>query len=243
MAARWRLWPSSKAVPEWDRLCAGHESVCRPPGPPRDAKIKSWSATAPALGVRPQGKFAMQRVALIYNPASGQHSRGRRAAVDEALAVLREAGVEVEALETFAPGSAGELAAEAVRGGCDTILPAAATAPCMKCCKALSEQAWLWASCRWAPPMRWRKSGPAILSGEGGAQAADCRACAFLSGPDLLFGQHGRNALALLHRGGRGGRRRSLSLAPRPEPQAAARLRSLCDRGLSRLGHARLSAL
>jgi YegS/Rv2252/BmrU family lipid kinase len=64
----------------------------------------------------------MRRVALIYNPASGQHSRGRRAAVDEALAVLREAGVEVEALETFAPGSAGELAADAVRGGCDTVL-------------------------------------------------------------------------------------------------------------------------
>jgi diacylglycerol kinase family enzyme len=63
----------------------------------------------------------MQRVALIYNPASGQHSKGRRAAIDEALAVLREAGVEVEALETLAPGSAGILAAEAVRGGCDAV--------------------------------------------------------------------------------------------------------------------------
>jgi len=32
----------------------------------------------------------MRRVALIYNPASGQNSRGHRAAIDKALAVLRE---------------------------------------------------------------------------------------------------------------------------------------------------------
>ncbi len=64
----------------------------------------------------------MRRVALIYNPASGQHSIGRRKAVEKALAVLRTAGVEVEALETFAPGSASVLAEEATRRGCDTIL-------------------------------------------------------------------------------------------------------------------------
>jgi YegS/Rv2252/BmrU family lipid kinase len=64
----------------------------------------------------------VHRVALIYNPASGQHSRGRRTAIDKALAVLREAGVEAEALETLAPGSAGAQAEEAVRRGCDTIL-------------------------------------------------------------------------------------------------------------------------
>jgi YegS/Rv2252/BmrU family lipid kinase len=64
----------------------------------------------------------MRHVALIYNPASGQHSRGRRAAIAKALAVLREAGVEAEALETTAPGSAGQQAAEAVRRGCDTII-------------------------------------------------------------------------------------------------------------------------
>jgi YegS/Rv2252/BmrU family lipid kinase len=64
----------------------------------------------------------MRRVALIYNPASGQHSMGRRAAIDNALAILREAGVDAEALETLAPGSAGVLAGEAVRRGCDTVL-------------------------------------------------------------------------------------------------------------------------
>jgi YegS/Rv2252/BmrU family lipid kinase len=64
----------------------------------------------------------MRRVALIYNPVSGQYSSGRRGAIDKALAILREAGVEAEALETSAPGSAGVLAQEAVRRGCDTIL-------------------------------------------------------------------------------------------------------------------------
>jgi YegS/Rv2252/BmrU family lipid kinase len=64
----------------------------------------------------------MRRVALIYNPASGQHSHGHRAAIDKALAVLREAGVEAEALETLAAGRAGILAEEAVRRGCDTII-------------------------------------------------------------------------------------------------------------------------
>jgi YegS/Rv2252/BmrU family lipid kinase len=69
-----------------------------------------------------QEKIAMRSVALIYNPASGQHSRGRRASIDKALAILRESGVEVEALETLGPGSAGVLAAEAVQRGCDTVL-------------------------------------------------------------------------------------------------------------------------
>ncbi len=64
----------------------------------------------------------MRRVALIYNPASGQYSSSRRVAIDQALAVLRAAGVEAEALETLSPGSASVLAEEAVRRGCDAIL-------------------------------------------------------------------------------------------------------------------------
>lgn len=67
-------------------------------------------------------KPAMRRVALIYNPASGQGSIGRRAAIDKALAILRDAGVEAEALETSAPGSASVLAEEAISRGCDAIL-------------------------------------------------------------------------------------------------------------------------
>jgi YegS/Rv2252/BmrU family lipid kinase len=64
----------------------------------------------------------MRRVALIYNPASGQHSPRRTRVIDDALAVLRGAGIEAEALVTQAPGSAGAQAVDAARRGCDTIL-------------------------------------------------------------------------------------------------------------------------
>jgi diacylglycerol kinase (ATP) len=64
----------------------------------------------------------MRRVALIYNPASGQNSSRRKPSIDEAAAALRGAGIEVQILETPAPASAGALALEAVRRGCDTII-------------------------------------------------------------------------------------------------------------------------
>ncbi len=64
----------------------------------------------------------MRRVALIYNPASGQYSARRDAAVGAIKAVLRESGVETEAFETGAPGSAMALAERAVREGFDTIM-------------------------------------------------------------------------------------------------------------------------
>ena len=64
----------------------------------------------------------MRRVALIYNPASGQYSARRMAAVQQAVAVLREAGVAADAFETSMPGSGTALAVEAMRQGCDTIL-------------------------------------------------------------------------------------------------------------------------
>ena len=64
----------------------------------------------------------MQRVALIYNPASGQHSASRKAAVQEALAVLSEAGIAAEAFVTDGAGSATVQALEAIRQGCDTVL-------------------------------------------------------------------------------------------------------------------------
>jgi diacylglycerol kinase (ATP) len=64
----------------------------------------------------------MRRVALIYNPVSGQDSPRRKAVIEGALCVLRKAGMEASALETHAPGSAGEIALRAVSDGCDTIL-------------------------------------------------------------------------------------------------------------------------
>lgn len=64
----------------------------------------------------------MRRAALIYNPASGQHSARRSSYVQKALTVLREAGIEADALETHAPGSGKSLALAAVRQGYDTVL-------------------------------------------------------------------------------------------------------------------------
>lgn len=59
---------------------------------------------------------------MIYNPASGQYSARRAAVVQGALAELRQAGVEAEALETDGPESARACAQDAMRRGCDTIL-------------------------------------------------------------------------------------------------------------------------
>src|SRR5580704_12358563 len=64
----------------------------------------------------------MQRVALIYNPASGQLSSRREAAVQEAVTVLRNAGVQAQAYVTTEAGSANLHARHAVHDGCDTIL-------------------------------------------------------------------------------------------------------------------------
>src|ERR1700677_1478333 len=65
---------------------------------------------------------AMRRVALIYNPVSGQRSPIRTAIIEDALEVLRGAGIEAEAQETYASGSAGTQAREAISRGCDTIV-------------------------------------------------------------------------------------------------------------------------
>jgi diacylglycerol kinase (ATP) len=64
----------------------------------------------------------MRRVALIYNPASGQYSARRKAAVEEVLSVLRGAGLEAEAFVTDTPGSATVHAQQAVREGYDAIV-------------------------------------------------------------------------------------------------------------------------
>jgi diacylglycerol kinase (ATP) len=64
----------------------------------------------------------MRRVALIYNPASGQQSGRRSSYIESALAVLRGAGIEAEALETHSPGSGKSLALASVRQGFDSIL-------------------------------------------------------------------------------------------------------------------------
>jgi YegS/Rv2252/BmrU family lipid kinase len=64
----------------------------------------------------------MHKVALIYNPASGQHSSQRKVAIESALAVLREAGVAAEAFTTSGVGSATEQAQHAIAAGFDAII-------------------------------------------------------------------------------------------------------------------------
>ncbi len=64
----------------------------------------------------------MRKVALIYNPASGQHSARRKAAIDRALEVLRHAGLVAEAITTTGAGSATEQARLAIDAGFDTIM-------------------------------------------------------------------------------------------------------------------------
>ena len=65
---------------------------------------------------------SLRRVALIYNPASGQVSSRRLAAVRAASEVFRNAGCEVESFETDGPGSAAVLARQCVEAGFDTVL-------------------------------------------------------------------------------------------------------------------------
>jgi YegS/Rv2252/BmrU family lipid kinase len=69
-----------------------------------------------------EGFQAMRRVALIYNPMSGQRPGRRAELVADVAAVLLRAGIEVRAIATESPESAGRQAQDAVRGGCDTVL-------------------------------------------------------------------------------------------------------------------------
>ena len=72
--------------------------------------------------LNPAGNPPMHRVALIYNPASGQNWGRRGVAVERAAGALRTAGIEAETLETQGAGSAGKLAKDAVCRGFDTII-------------------------------------------------------------------------------------------------------------------------
>ena len=64
----------------------------------------------------------MRRVALIYNPASGQRFWRRTSAIERIKTILLEAGIAAETLETTGPKSGRALAREAIERGCDTIV-------------------------------------------------------------------------------------------------------------------------
>lgn len=64
----------------------------------------------------------LRRAALIYNPVSGQYSARREAAVCEAAAELRAAGVEALVIDTDGPGTGTQRAHEAAERGCDAVI-------------------------------------------------------------------------------------------------------------------------
>jgi YegS/Rv2252/BmrU family lipid kinase len=63
----------------------------------------------------------MRRALLFYNPHSGRHRGGLAARVEQAAAVLREAGVEAAVVATLSAAEAGQQARDAVAQGFDTI--------------------------------------------------------------------------------------------------------------------------
>jgi YegS/Rv2252/BmrU family lipid kinase len=65
---------------------------------------------------------SLRRVAFIYNPASGQVSARRSAAVREAIAVFRDGGLHVESFETVGPGSAAAYARDCASAGFDIVI-------------------------------------------------------------------------------------------------------------------------
>ena len=141
----------------------------------------------------------MRRVALIYNPASGQHFYRRSTAIDKALAILREAGVEAEALQTFAPNSAGALAEQAVSRGCDTVIACGGDGTVHEVLQSLVGTTVALGVV------------PLGTAGKGSAKAVDRGPGACLRGPNLLSGCNWRHALPLLYRDCRRGLRRSVS--------------------------------
>src|SRR5947209_2768362 len=64
----------------------------------------------------------MQRIALIYNPASGQGPARRDALIAQIASVFRSAGIAVDAIPTYAANTAGPIAKEAIANGCDTVI-------------------------------------------------------------------------------------------------------------------------
>lgn len=74
----------------------------------------------PPLG--PTSLRTMRRVAVIYNPASGQSSNRRAGEMRRVLEILSETGMEVHSMETDGPGGAARRADDAIQLGCDAVL-------------------------------------------------------------------------------------------------------------------------
>ncbi len=64
----------------------------------------------------------MHRVALIYNPVSGQRPQLRAARIQRVAAVLQSAAIDVQIIPTESPESIATQTRQAISNGCDTIL-------------------------------------------------------------------------------------------------------------------------
>lgn len=74
------------------------------------------------MGAAAEPANGMRRVVLIYNPASGQTFHHNTSVIDDVLAILKNAGIEANAIATTAPGSAAALVQESIEKGCDAVL-------------------------------------------------------------------------------------------------------------------------
>jgi len=64
----------------------------------------------------------LKRTTLIYNPVAGRQPVRRERQMQEAVAVLRDAGMEVTLAPTTGPGAARDLARDAARQGVELVL-------------------------------------------------------------------------------------------------------------------------
>ena len=63
----------------------------------------------------------MRKAALLYNPDSGGQREKRKAELESVLALLRNAGVEVELMLPHSAAEAQQQAKDAIQQGCDTV--------------------------------------------------------------------------------------------------------------------------
>jgi diacylglycerol kinase (ATP) len=63
----------------------------------------------------------MRKAMLLYNPLSGRRRERRTAHVEEALSVLKDAGIEVTSAPTRAASDATDQIKHAIAAGCDTV--------------------------------------------------------------------------------------------------------------------------
>ena len=130
-----------------------------------DARIRRLGLPArqpPRMARDCQGQPRMRRVALIYNPASGQSFWRRNSSIEQMTAILRGAGIEAETLRRSVRAAPGCLPTRRLNEDATPSWPVAGMAPCTRCCKAwlarMRRSVW----CPWARPMHWPRTSGSI---------------------------------------------------------------------------------